>query len=100
MSGSGPRGLSKAQGGHGHHEAFILTHDVLAGNPLYTADICVVPCPRPTPCCHPPEGVQAFHSGTETAMDKSSSAFPTTAQSTSVVLLGHLHQGMVNVGKS
>lgn len=33
-------------------------------------------------------------------MDESSSAFPTTAQLASVVPLGYLHQGMVNIGKS
>lgn len=77
-------------------DTFVLIHDELAGDPHYTLSLCVVPCPHHTPCCRPPEVVQTFHSGTETAMDESSFAFPTTAQSASVVLLGCLHQGMVN----
>lgn len=33
--------LSKAQGGYGHREAFVFTHDERAGEPLYTLNICV-----------------------------------------------------------
>lgn len=38
-----PWGLPSPEG-HRLHEAFFLTHDELAGDPLYTLNIQVVPC--------------------------------------------------------
>lgn len=80
---------SKAQGGHGHHhKAFVLTHDELAGEPVHPLNRHTAPCPHPTPRCHLPELVQPFHSGTHTALGRSSPAAHTAAPSASVGLLG------------
>lgn len=74
--------FSRAPKDHRLHETFVLAHAELAGAPLYTLNIRVAPHPQYSHC-HPPGVVQTFHSGAETVLDKSSSAFPSQATSSS-----------------
>lgn len=89
--------FSRAPEDHGLHETSVLAHDELAGAPLYTLNIHVVPHPQYSHC-HPPGVVQTFHSVLRQRWTRAALLSPHSPRAP--VLLGCLYEGMVNTGES